>query len=70
MEEPIDGFWQERGRIIREIQGPLDQLILTKIKLKQLMSKRRSGLDIHNTIATLSLNLEAITREIVSIIEI
>jgi len=39
MDEPINGFWQERGRIIRELESPIDEFILTKLKLRQLRSK-------------------------------
>lgn len=34
--EPIEGFWQERGRITRGMQAPMDEFILTKLKLRQL----------------------------------
>lgn len=37
--EPISGFWQERGSIFREIQAPLNEFILTKLKLRQHSSK-------------------------------
>ena len=39
MEEPIYGFWQEGGRVARELQAPIDEFILNKLKLRQLNLK-------------------------------
>lgn len=64
MEEPIDGFWQERGRIMIDIIPAMDNYILAKLKLQQY---RQKGHKVPAVINALEETIELHEQEVVRI---
>lgn len=64
MPEPIEGFNSLKKEYLNLLVPSFDELVLTKMKLKQLVSKNYPGQRFDGEIATLKLNLESITAEI------
>ena len=69
MPELVEGFNDLKKEYLKLLMPAIDELVLTKLKLNQAISKNYPGRQMDGIISTLTLNLESITREIVDIIE-